>query len=128
MRKAAYTQEGRIQLETNKQTVTTCIKVKYQKLREELNERKANSGKGSPGGERDESGRGCGCSPGSPPLPCSCSARKMEIGAPPLPSPVQPRDGARRGDETGDIFFFLLRQGRGEDRGEVSEQEVNNEK
>jgi hypothetical protein len=34
---------ARIQLETNKQTVTTCIKVKYRKLREELNESKANS-------------------------------------------------------------------------------------
>ena len=58
----------------NKQTVT-CIKVKALKLREELlpdleeklgltNERKQIPDKSSPDGrERDESERGCGCSP-----------------------------------------------------------------
>ena len=87
----------------NKQTVT-CIKVMALKRREELlprfrreariDERKQIPDKSSPGGrERDESERGCGCSPGSPAL---------------LATPVQPRDGARNGDdETGD---FLLRE------------------
>jgi hypothetical protein len=75
----------------NKQTVT-CIKIKALKLREDIlpdleeklgltNASKFQT-KVVPLGERDESERGCGCSPGSPRLPCS--ARQMEIGAPPL--------------------------------------------
>ena len=103
----------------NKQTVT-CIKVKALKLREDIlpdleeklgltNASKFQT-KVLPVGERDKSERGCGCSPGSPPLPRPALLANGDR----RPSPVQPRDGARSGggdDETGD---FLLREGKGE--------------
>jgi hypothetical protein len=97
----------------NKQTVT-CIKIKALKLREELLpnlEQKlgltqANSRQKYSRWERDESGRGCGCSPRSLPLPCS--ARQMEIAAPPLLSRDSSWRKERRRRRHGRFSFTAL--------------------
>ena len=106
----------------NKQTVT-CIKVKALKLREELlpdleeklgltNEHKQIP---EPMGERDESEKGCDAH--HDPLPCS--ARQMEIAAPPLFS----RDSSwRRKEEETRGFLSVTPQREGEDarrKGEI---------